>query len=149
MQGLLRGGSGQLPAWSLVQRFEPKIDMLAVSSFPGFIFEDIHQLPMDYYTGLRDRSTKPLAIVSVGWSSEAARPGESGEAAQVSYLYRVLSAADDLDAQLLVWYLGRDPLGVSGGPLDQLATMGMQSQNGIPKSIWRVWQSALARPAPE
>ena len=149
MQGLLRGGSGQLPAWSLVQRFEPKIDMLAVSSFPGFIFSDIQQLPMDYYTGLKDRSSKPLAIVSVGWSSTAARPGESGEAAQVSYLYRVLSAADDLDARLLVWYLGRDPMGVAGGPLDQLGTMGMHTQNGSAKSVWRIWLSAGARPAPE
>jgi len=149
MQGLLRGGSGQLPAWSLVQRFEPKIDMLAVSSFPGFIFDDVQQLPMDYYTGLQGRSTKPLAIVSVGWSSTAARPGESGESAQVTYLYRVLAAADDLDAQLLVWYLGRDPVGVSGGPLDTLGTMGLQAQNGTAKTIWRVWLSAAARPAPE
>jgi hypothetical protein len=149
MQGLLRGGSGQLPAWGLVQRFEPKIDMLAVSSFPSFIFSDVQQLPMDYYTGLKDRIDKPLALVSVGWSSTASRPGESGEAAQVSYLYRVLSAADDLDAQLLVWYLGRDPLGVSGGPLDQLGTMGLQDQTGAGKSVWRVWLSAADRPPPD
>jgi hypothetical protein len=67
----------------------------------------------------------------------------------VSYLYRILSAADDLDAQLVVWYLGRDPLGVCGGPLDQLATMGLHAQNGAAKSIWRVWLSAAARPAPD
>ena len=149
MQGLLRGGSGQLPAWGLVQRFEPKIDMLAVSSFPGFIFNDVRELPMDYYTGLKDRSEKPLALVSVGWSSTPPRPGENGEAAQVSYLYRVLSAADDLDAQLLVWYLGRDPIGVSGGALDLLSTMGLQTQSGTAKSVWRVWLSAGQRPAPD
>src|SRR3989304_1191311 len=56
MLGTLNPGEATLPAWSLVNRFEPKIDMLAVTSFPGFVYASANSLPPDYYEPLRGRS---------------------------------------------------------------------------------------------
>ena len=102
MNGILRPDSRQ-QLWSLVSRFEPKIDMLAVSSFPNSVYPTVTQLPDDYYTSLKNRAgQKPIALTSVGWSS-AARPGDiggEGVAEQTEYLNRLLgqcgaSGADD------------------------------------------------------
>src|SRR3989338_3346983 len=59
MLGILNTGEATLPAWSLVNRFEPKIDMLAVTSFPGFVYTSANSLPPDYYEPLRGRSQRP------------------------------------------------------------------------------------------
>jgi hypothetical protein len=149
MLGLFNTGGLQRPTWNLVQRFQPKIDMLAVSSFPGIVFGNVHQVPADYYMALKDRIDKPVAIVSTGWSSARGAEGDTGENQQVAFIYRILGAADDLKAHLVVWYLGRDPDAVAEGALDDVAMMGLHMNNGVPKSGWRVWRSAEARPPPQ
>src|SRR5690606_32635023 len=109
MNGILRPESRQ-SYWSLVSRFEPKIDMLAVSSFPNSVYPVVSQLPADYYTSLQTRSSRPIALTSVGWSS-AARPGDiggEGVAEQTEYLNRLLTQSESISARMVVWYLGQD-----------------------------------------
>jgi hypothetical protein len=145
MLGLLNTGSPTLPSWSLVNRFEPKIDVLAVTSYPSLVFNSVSEVPLDYYGALEGRIDKPVAFASVGWNSGQAPAAEPADSAQVSFLYRVLSAVDSLDARLLVWYLGRDPGSVPPG-FEPLANMGLHDADGNPKTVWRVWLSAHARP---
>jgi hypothetical protein len=147
MLGLISTGSPTLPSWSLVNRFEPKIDALAISSYPSLVFNTITDLPLDYYDALAGRLDRPVVFASVGWNSQTDQgasldPADSG---QVAFLYRVLSAAENLHASALVWYLGRDPEAVPAG-FEPLARMGLQDAGGNPKSVWRIWLSALARP---
>ena len=148
MLGLLNTGSPTLPSWSLVNRFEPKIDVLAVTSYPSLVFNSVADVPLDYYTALEDRLQKPVMFASVGWNSRTAESPalDPADSAQVAYLYRVLSAAENLGARALVWYLGRDPEAMPAG-FEPLAHMGLQDAGGNPKSVWHIWLSALARPA--
>ena len=148
MLGLLNTGSPTLPSWSLVNRFEPKIDVLAITSYPSLVFNSVAEVPLDYYAALAGRLERPVMFASVGWNS---RSDESDsldplDSAQVAYLYRVLSAAESFAARAVVWYLGRDPEAVPAG-FEPLAHMGLQDADGNPKSVWRIWLSALARPA--
>src|SRR5690606_6086334 len=55
--------------WSLVHRFEPKLDLLAVSSYPSSLYPTLEDLPADYFRRLAGRVDKPVAIASAGWSS--------------------------------------------------------------------------------
>jgi hypothetical protein len=147
MLGLLNTGSSTLPSWSLVNRFEPKIDLLAVSSYPSLVFSTVSDLPLDYYGALAGRLDRPVMFASVGWNSRpdgsaSVDPSDSG---QIAYLYRVLSAAENLKASALVWYLGRDPEAVPAG-FEPLARMGLHDAAGNPKTVWRIWMSALSRP---
>jgi len=150
MLGILNTGEATLPAWSLVNRFEPKIDMLAVTSFPGFVYTSANSLPPDYYEPLRGRSQRPLAFVSVGWSSAASPDGLSNEAQgeQLVYLSSLLAAAESLQARLVVWYLGRDTSVSPATAFEPLATMGLFTTEGEPKAAWLIWRRYAGRPPP-
>src|SRR5690606_14347550 len=146
MLGLLNTGSPTLPSWGLVNRFEPKIDALAITSYPGLVFSSVSEVPEDYYEALRDRIDRPVLFASVGWHS-AGEAGSEQDRAQSAFLQRVITALDSLGGRLLIWYLGRDPETVPAG-FEPLAHMGMYDVAGNPKNVWGVWLSALARPTP-
>ena len=137
MIGLL---AGTLPAWSLIDRFDPKIDLVAVSTFPGFVLNSINDMSEGYYDALLAHLPRPAAFVSVGWSSQ------TGETDQFNYLTRVLKAADAAKARLFVWYLARDPVQGPDESFGPLAQMGLQNVNGTPKTAWSTWRRAFDRP---
>jgi hypothetical protein len=147
MLGLLDTGSPTLPSWTLINRFEPKIDLLAITSYPSLVFGSVSEVPLDYYGALEGRIDKPVAFASVGWNSRSNPPSDPADSAQVAYLYRVLSAVESLDTQMLVWYLGRDPEAVPPG-FEPLAHMGLHESDGSPKPVWQIWRSARSRPPP-
>lgn len=148
MLGLLDTGSPTLPSWNLVNRFEPKIDVLAVTSYPSLVFGSVDNLPPDYYDALGGRLNRPVMFASVGWNSgaDAGASQPQGETEQVAYLEHVLDAVRRLNASALVWYLGRDPEAVPPG-FEPLARMGLHDASGNPKSVWGIWQSTMGRPA--
>jgi hypothetical protein len=59
MIGALRSGERAQVAWSLVNRFEPKIDMLAVSSYPFLLYKTPEEIPANYYQPCAAVSTVP------------------------------------------------------------------------------------------
>jgi hypothetical protein len=142
--GVLARGAPSQPSWSLVDRFLPKLDVLAVSTFPRAAFQGIEQLPGDYFRALQSRVDKPVAFFSAGWASR--NEGAHDEASQISFIYRVFAAAEELQSPFLIWFLARDPdIGPDDG-LGSLASMGLYSADGRPKNVLRVWRNHLARP---
>lgn len=147
MNGDLNPQNRSGPLWSLVSRFEPKYDMLGLTSFPNSVYAVVSQLPKDYYTNLQSRSTRPVALTSIGWSS-APRPGDlgaEGVAEQREYLTRVLGQAEDSDTRMVVWYLGRDREPQPALP-DSLAGMGLYGDNGEAKDSAIAWRLYAERP---
>lgn len=140
--------SSAQPAWSLIARFEPKLDLVAISTFPGFVFVNVDQLPADYYRQLRTRTERQLAIVSSGWSSAPANglTGVEAEAEQARFLRRLLDEAARLDAEMLIWYLARDPVVTPGSGFLPLAATGLYRPDGQPKSAWLIWREMADRP---
>jgi hypothetical protein len=138
------------PAWALISRFDPKLDVIAISSFPGFIYTKADDLPANYYQQLRARFDKPIAFVSVGWSSNAPDGVSTveAEAAQAGFMRRVLEDAERMRVQLVVWYLGRDPTVTPGAGFMPLAATGLHRSDGQPKSAWWIWREYADRPPP-
>ncbi len=132
------------PAWSLVTRFQPKIDILAVSSFPSFAFNGISELPRDYYDALRGRFDLPVAFVSVGWASTV--NGVNDESSQLAFLLRTVAAADRLESPFLVWFLARDPETSATNGAASITTLGLIDAAGEGKNILQAWNSQLERP---
>jgi hypothetical protein len=148
MQALLSVGpvSAQ-PAWSLVNRFVPKIDALAVSSFPGFVYASPDKVPEGYLDQLKARFQLPLVVASTGWSSGL--PGGdavSGEGEQAAFLTSTLAAAERLGASVVVWYLGRDVEPPVSEGFQPLATSGLLRADGGAKLAWAVWRTYVERP---
>jgi hypothetical protein len=133
-----------LPAWSLVARFQPKIDLLAVSSFPRSAFDSITDVPGDYYEALAGRFDLPVAFVSVGWPSTS--DGVKDESSQIAFLLRTAAAADRLNSPFLIWFLAQDPPAPADNGAAPLSTMGLLGPLGQEKNVLQVWSQQLARP---
>ncbi len=142
--GILNRGAPSQPAWSLIDRFQPKLDLLAVSTFPRAAFPSIQEMPADYYGALAEQTGKPIAFFSAGWASR--NDGLDDDVSQVAFMYRIFAAAEELRSPLLVWFLARDPdVGPDDG-LGALASMGLYDAFGRPKNALKVWRNYLARP---
>ncbi len=141
--GILDDPSTQA-AWSLIARFQPKIDVLAVSSFPRTVFDDIGEVPLDYYDALRGRFDLPVAFISVGWASIVQSLHD--ESSQLAFLLRTVAAADRLESPFLIWFLARDPEMPGNNGLASILTMGLLDSLGRNKNILQVWNAQLGRP---
>lgn len=132
------------PAWSLVARFQPKIDVLAVSSFPRAAFSSITEVPGDYYDALTGRFDLPAGFISVGWSSVV--DGSTDQSSQLAYLLRTVAAADKLKSPFLIWFLAQDPETSADNGSVSLSTMGLLDPTGREKNVFQVWNTQLQRP---
>lgn len=151
LQGLLPKEDPHQPQWQLINRFTPKNDLLAVSTYPGLAFADPEQIPSDYYTQLSLFTDLPVAITEIGYSSEAmdGNGDEATESQQAAFLRRALADADELEMPLVVWFASQDPIFTGKSPLDLVQHIGLKRQDGTAKPAWSVWIGAARRPLAE
>ena len=151
LQGLLPLDEPREPQWQLIERFAPRMDLLAVSTYPGVAFSDPEQIPPDYYTQLTSYTDRPIAIAEMGYPSEAGEDGqnEGTEAQQIAFLERALDDAEQLDMPLVVWFAGHDPTFTDKGPFDLVQHIGLLRQDGSKKPAWAVWSRTARRPLAE
>jgi hypothetical protein len=136
------------PRWELIDDFEGRLDLLAITTYPSFAFAVARKIEPRYYTQIREHSDLPLAFASVGYSSAEGRDGmnSSTPAEQRRFLQRLLSDADALGVELLIWFAGRDLSFAATPPYDLLARIGLQEADGAPKEAWPAWEEAARRP---
>ena len=148
LKGILPAAEPYLPQWRLIELFEPRLDLLAVNSFPSIVFVDPAHIPTTYYAQLAEHTEGPVAIAGMGYSSG---PGpnsadDSSEEDQAAFLRLAFDSAEQLSMPLVVWFVGQD-LTFTGEPLfDQLQHIGLVHQDGTSKAAWREWQAAARRP---
>jgi hypothetical protein len=148
IQNLLSPSDPRLTRWHLMLRFEPKVDILAVTTYPSFAFAAPDDIPLDYYDQLRRYSDVPVAIAAMGYSSGPGRDGinEGTEEEQEAFLHRVLRDARRLEMAFVVWFAATDPPFVQEPPLDLLQHIGLRRADGSPKPAWQVWGQEAAQP---
>ena len=145
--GLLTAVGPTLPSLGLLNRFAPKLDRVAVSSYPGFVYGTVSAMPGEYYKGLTHNGA-PFLIAATGWSS-APRPGDTGnegEGEQAAFAARLLGDVESLGAEAVVWFLGRDPVTQPGEGFAPLAQMGLYRATGEPKGALGLWRQTRLRP---
>ena len=146
LQGLLGWGVDHLPQWSLILRFRPILDLLAVSSFPSFIYPFAGDVPNDYYARLLAFG-KPLALMPVGYSSEPSRGGVTFGTltGQQEFLERILTEASEENWELVVWLFQQDPSFVDLPPYDLVEHMGLLDRQTLGKPAWTTWRNTARR----
>ncbi len=147
LQGLLPWGVPHDPQWGLLIRFRSVLDVLAVSSFPSFIFPFQADIPPEYFSRLESFG-KPVAIVPSGYASEPGRNGVTfGTASgQRVFVERLLREAQLLQWELVVWVAPRDPGFAAAAPFDLINRMGLRDRNGDPKPAQLAWSAVASRP---
>lgn len=147
LQGRLPFQDPLPPQWYLISRFEPRLDVLAISSYPDVIFPEADGIPDSYYQQLSLYTNRPIAIAGMGFTSRASEEVSSVEAeqAQAAFLRRTLDNAQQLDMAFVVWFVGQDPSFTGESALD-LANSGLKRQDGSVKLAWNVWEQTAQRP---
>jgi hypothetical protein len=124
--------------WDLLAKFA-KADLIAFTTYPGFIYKDPADIPADYYTSIRKYTDKPIAFTEIGWSSSAGIKGwESSEAKQKRFGERFFTLIDGVDEiELAVWiHLYQQ------STAEPFGEMAFYRADGTPKPAWGAWVSA-------
>lgn len=138
--------------WEMIEQFEPRLDVWAISSYPCFYFRN-RPIPDDYYRPIRQKTAKPLAVAEGGCSSVTVGGVPGSPADQVRYL-RALN--EQIGARLEFWiYLlykdldlesYRDAAGINLKEKDlqtlrYFVSMGLVDIGGAPKQSLYVWDA--------
>ncbi len=139
LNGGLFGGSND-PAkaqWSLLDRF-PKSDIIAFTTYPGLVYRDPSEIPLDYYDEVRTRTDKAVAFTEIGWHSEAGPEGwESSEAEQAEFVETFFERTRDLNKEFVIWSFLFDQDTVA-----PFRSMGLYREDGTARPAWDIWLSS-------
>ena len=123
--------------WDILTKFA-KADLIAFTTYPGFIYKDPADIPADYYTSIRKYTAKPIAFTEIGWSSSAGIKGwESSEAEQKRFVERFFALIDGVDEiELAVWiHLYQQ------STAEPFGAMALYRADSTPKRAWGTWVS--------
>lgn len=136
------------PRWQLLEAYGTKIDFLAITTYPSFVYEVARKVPPGYYTDIAKQTTLPVAFLSAGFASAPSREhlNSSTPPEQRRYLERLIQDADALASPFLIWYAGRDPGFAQSPPFDLLGSLGLRDARDQAKEAWEAWETASNRP---
>ncbi len=150
-KGYLTGRKHQV-AWSLIQKFEPKLDLVAFTTYPMFDYKTPAEIPADYYAEIRKYTGKPIAFTEMGWLSQEKFSGalaalngtgyEGSEQEQADFLARFVELTRGLPLGFALWLLPHDL--ASGETL--FVSSGLRYNDGRPKRVWDVWRAQVTMP---
>jgi hypothetical protein len=126
--------------------------VLAISSYPYFFFSDPDQIPLDYYTRLKNGRALPVMVVEGGWTSASVGTVQSTPQKEAKYLRRQEQLLDSAKA-IAVFQLTYTDLDISayqplppGSILPLFASLGHVDVNFAPKPSLATYDSIFARP---
>lgn len=150
----------QLPSkvdhFALTRTFD--VDVLGLSSYPSFFFDNPSQIPFDYFSRLKDASGKPVLIAEGGWSSDPTGVGETGDslAEQAEFMERFFALVDTVQPELVILLLFADlnlnawiPVAPPNSDPERVRPfthMGLASPDLTPKPALAVWATRFKWP---
>lgn len=148
LQGLMPTAEEHYEEWPLVRAFDPKLDVVAISTYPSFAFPTAAAIPKKYYSQLRAFTDRPIIIAETGYASE---PGPQGvnsgsEGEQAAFVRRVLDEAQALDILAVIWFAAWDPAYAEDSSFDVFRHIGLLRTDRSEKPAWSDWATAARRP---
>ena len=130
----------------------PFVQVLAISSYPYFVYTDPNDVPLDYYTRLANGRALPMLVVEGGWTSGSVSTLQSTPQKQARYLRRQEQLLDAAKA-VAVFQLTYADLDLSQYPpqppasiLPLFAQLGIVDTRLRPKPASATYDSIFARP---
>jgi hypothetical protein len=123
--------------WNLINDF-PEADSISFTTYPGLIYKDPGEIPLDHYTEIAQYTNKQVLFTEIGWFREVPYPGwESNVAEQAMFINRLKVLIDDLDYKVLLWSFLFDQ---TAAP-EPFGTMGLLSEGQVSSDSLKAWQS--------
>ena len=130
----------------------PFVQVLAISSYPYFVYPDPDQIPLDYYTRLAKGRSLPIMVVEGGWTSAAVGSVQSSPLVQARYLRRQERLLDSAKA-IAVFALNYTDIDISayppqppGSALALFTSIGLVDTAFKQKPALATYDSIFARP---
>lgn len=134
----VRGSSSTLLE-DMLTAFEGMSDFIGLSVYPFKAGKNPEDVDAGYFDPMSD-VTLPVAVLETAW------PG--GDAAQETYLTRILEASNALQAVLVFWTSMRDvdPLALGPGVPAWASGLGFWDAGGNPRPALDTWRAWLEKP---
>jgi hypothetical protein len=130
----------------------PFMQVLALSSYPYFVYANPDQIPLDYYARIANGRPLPIMVVEGGWTSAAVGAVQSSPAIQARYLRRHERMLDSAKA-IAVFQLNYSDIDLTayqplaaGSVLPLFASIGFVNTAFEPKPALATYDSILSRP---
>ncbi len=148
LQGILPTEDKHFADWQLLKAFDPKLDVMAISTYPSFAFNAASAIPDNYYSQLRAFTDRPIVIAEMGYSSAAGAQGINNgtEQEQAAFVKRALQEAQTLRMPFVVWFAGWDPAYAHDTPFGVFQHIGLRREDDSEKPAWQQWADAARRP---
>lgn len=98
----LFGGVKSEPIWSYLEMFET--DIIGFTTYPCLYYADPWEIPRDYYSQIKNHTSKPIAFTEIGWySDDSIENWESSEEEQARFIQRYFELTETVDPLVEVW----------------------------------------------
>ncbi|HII16264.1 MAG TPA: hypothetical protein HA362_08230 [Nanoarchaeota archaeon] len=138
MGGGLFGGRNDASKsqWGLLEKF-PKADLAAFTTYPGLVYKSPSEIPADYYSAIKQHTSKDIAFTEIGWHSASSPIGwESNNGEQDEFVKRFFELTKGMGSKITIWSFLYDP-----DTIEPFNSMGLYSRGGGKKPAFDAWVS--------
>lgn len=101
--------------WSMLKKMDPYIDLVGITSYPYFDYETPSAMPNNYFSEIRNYSTKPLFITETAWITRSTfgnaldKTNYTGsQAEQSAYVKKLATILNSESVEAVNWFSFHD-----------------------------------------
>lgn len=128
--------------WDLLERVNPIVDAIAITTYPSLFFDGLSSIPGDYYEQIGTHTDLPVLIAESGYPSGGDAGWHGSPSKQREFVEGLSARFVSLDLRLWIYWFLHDHEGYP--PFFQ--TMGLRTSTGEPKPAFTAWEAVHAVP---
>ncbi|UCD03352.1 MAG: glycosyl hydrolase 53 family protein [Candidatus Aenigmatarchaeota archaeon] len=121
--------------WFLFEKFNDKVDIIGLTTYPWKHYDSPDDIPADYYSRITKYTNRPIAFTEIGWPSD-------NEKMQAEFLLRFVELTKDMNIEMVNWLFLHDAelTGIVGSVTDpKTGTIALKNSDGTKKEIYYLW----------
>ncbi len=131
--------------FELLDTFNDRVDLIGLTTYPWQQYDNLADIPDDYYSKLEEYVNKPIAFTEIGWPSSQEQGSSEGE--QAEFLIRFLELTRDMNLEMVNWLFLHTPelngiAAIVSSPGTN--TISLKNADDSPKAIYSVWLALKA-----